>query len=126
MKQFNIRFHLRMIQRRSDDYISQRMTNKTIRKYFIYYIYSDIFSVAISIRTHPRAFRFDGDNIENLILQIFAHVTLSISRSGTRQKIINMFKVDKNKIEQFCAAKNVHSCQEYCSALLHPVQTRQL
>ena len=31
----------------------------------------------------------------------------------------HLFKVDKNRMQQCCASHFVHSCQQYCSALLH-------
>ena len=33
-------------------------------------------------------------------------------------KNYHLFKVDKNRMQQRCAAHIVHSCQQYCSALL--------
>ncbi len=38
---------------------------------------------------------------------------------GTRQKNYHLFKVVENRMQQCCAAHIVHSCQQYCSALLH-------
>ena len=37
----------------------------------------------------------------------------------TRVKTHNLFRVDKNSLEQCCAAHIVQCCQQYCSALLH-------
>ncbi len=34
-------------------------------------------------------------------------------------KNYHLFKVDKNRMQQICAAHIVHSCQQYCLALLH-------
>ena len=39
--------------------------------------------------------------------------------SCTQQKTHNLFRVVENSIVQCCAAHVVHSCQQYCSALLH-------
>ena len=34
-------------------------------------------------------------------------------------KNYHLFKVDKNRMQQCCAVHTVHSCQQYCSVLLH-------
>ena len=34
-------------------------------------------------------------------------------------KNYHLFKVVENRMQQCCAARIVHSCQQYCSALLH-------
>ena len=43
----------------------------------------------------------------------------------TRLKMINLFRVDENRIEQCFAAHIVQCCQQHCSALLHPIQAQQ-
>ena len=42
-----------------------------------------------------------------------------IANSCTRVKTHNLFRVDKNSLEQCCAAHIVHCYQQYCSTLLH-------
>ena len=37
----------------------------------------------------------------------------------TQHKTHNLFTVVENSIVQCCAAHVVHSCQQYCSVLLH-------
>ena len=60
----------------------------------------------------------DGDHkiLPLLQLELIAHLS---ERWSTCVKAHNLFRVDKNSLEQCCAAHIVQCCQQYCSALLH-------
>ncbi len=87
---------------------------------------------------HARAPQSISELRSFLGLQITAHVTSVTSPplwshyvilpAGIRQgeihadytaKNYDLFKVVENRMQQCCAAHIVHSCQQYCSALLH-------
>ncbi len=52
-------------------------------------------------------------------LSFFCAVMLERTQAKYTPKNYDLFKVVENRMQQCCAAHIVHSCQQYCSALLH-------